>query len=118
VPRAAHRVRRWIANAQLLLCGRPGGRHLPPAALRPARTGQHRQPSETTILQFAETINRITNNSAGIVFKESQRTEGDPQRRQPDITRARQTLGWEPRISLEEGLARTIPYFKQKLGLA
>ena len=75
-------------------------------------------PSETTILQFAETINRITNNSAGIVFKESQRTEGDPQRRQPDITRARQTLGWEPRISLEEGLARTIPYFKQKLGLA
>jgi nucleoside-diphosphate-sugar epimerase len=52
------------------------------------------------------------------MFKSGERTEGDPQRRRPDITRARQILGWEPKISLEEGLLMTIPYFKEKLGLA
>lgn len=75
-------------------------------------------PVETSILEFAETINRMTGNPAGIIFKEGQRGESDPQRRQPDITRARQDLGWEPKVSLEEGLARTIPYFKEKLGIA
>jgi dTDP-glucose 4,6-dehydratase len=74
-------------------------------------------PFETTILEFAETINRLAGNQAGIVFKPSERTEGDPQRRQPDITRARQILGWEPKVSLEEGLLKTIPYFKEKLGI-
>lgn len=73
-------------------------------------------PSETTILEFATTINRLTRNPAGIVHRD-QRMPGDPQRRQPDITRARQVLGWEPRISLEEGLNRTIPYFAEKLSL-
>lgn len=75
-------------------------------------------PVETTIKEFAHTINRLTGNQAGIVFKASQRTEGDPQRRQPDITRASQVLAWEPKISLDEGLSRTILYFKEKLGLA
>jgi nucleoside-diphosphate-sugar epimerase len=42
----------------------------------------------------------------------------DPQQRQPDITRAREILQWEPKISLEEGICKTIPYFKAKLGLA
>ncbi len=73
-------------------------------------------PQETTILEFAHIINRLTGNPAGIVYKASLRSEGDPQRRQPDITRARQILGWEPQVSLEEGLLRTIPYFKQELG--
>ena len=41
----------------------------------------------------------------------------DPQRRRPDITRARALLGWEPKVDLEEGLISTIPYFKEKLGL-
>jgi dTDP-glucose 4,6-dehydratase len=45
------------------------------------------------------------------------RSEGDPQRRQPDITRARQILGWEPKINLEQGLLKTIPYFKDKMGI-
>jgi dTDP-glucose 4,6-dehydratase len=72
-------------------------------------------PCETTILEFAETINRLVGNQAGIIFKPSERIEGDPQRRQPDITRARQILGWEPVVSLEEGLLKTIPYFKEKL---
>jgi dTDP-glucose 4,6-dehydratase len=75
-------------------------------------------PVETTILEFAEVINRLTNNPAGVVYKSQSRTEGDPQRRQPDNTRARTVLGWEPKVHIEEGLNRTIPYFKQQLGLA
>ena len=74
-------------------------------------------PTETTILEFADTINRVTQNQAGTVFKPMQRGTGDPQRRQPDITRARQILNWEPTVSLEDGLQKTIPYFRQKLGL-
>ncbi len=72
---------------------------------------------EMTILQFAETINRITGNQAGITFVKDARSVRDPQQRQPDITRARQILNWEPKISLEEGLRKTIPYFKMKLGM-
>ena len=74
-------------------------------------------PVETTILEFAHTINRLVGNSAGIVYKPSQRGEGDPQRRQPDITRACQVLDWEPKVSLDQGILRTIPYFKAKMGL-
>ncbi len=74
-------------------------------------------PVETSILAFAETINRITGNQAGITFKENQRTEGDPQRRRPDISRAKEWLNWSPVISLDEGIEKTIPYFKQQLGL-
>jgi dTDP-glucose 4,6-dehydratase len=74
-------------------------------------------PVELTILEFAETINKIIGNTAGIVYRESDRLESDPQRRRPDITRARTILGWEPYIPLEEGLRKTIPYFRQKIGL-
>jgi dTDP-glucose 4,6-dehydratase len=74
-------------------------------------------PNEMTILQFAEAINRITGNQAGISFVPDARSTRDPQRRQPDITRARELLRWEPAVSLEEGMRRTIPYFKKKLGL-
>ncbi len=75
-------------------------------------------PVEMTILQFAETINRITGNRAGVTFLPGERSERDPQRRQPDITRARTLLGWEPKIGVEEGLLLTMQYFKQKLALA
>lgn len=74
-------------------------------------------PEEVTILEFAEVINRLTGNKAGIVFKPESRLGDDPQRRQPDITRARTILGWEPKTSLEEGIRLTIPYFRQKMGL-
>jgi dTDP-glucose 4,6-dehydratase len=74
-------------------------------------------PNEMTILQFAETINQIVGNKAGIVFVKDARSVRDPQQRQPDITRARNILGWEPKVSLEEGIQRTISYFKRKLGL-
>jgi dTDP-glucose 4,6-dehydratase len=82
---------------------------------RPVNIGN---PVETTILEFAETINRLVGNSAGVVFRSSQRGESDPQRRRPDISRAREVLGWEPLVHLEEGLINTIPYFKKKMGLA
>jgi dTDP-glucose 4,6-dehydratase len=71
-----------------------------------------------SILQFAEAINRIVGNKAGIRFVPEARSVRDPQRRRPDITRAREILGWQPKVSLEEGIEKTIPYFKKKLGLA
>ncbi len=72
-------------------------------------------PREMTILEFAEMINQIAGNKAGMVFQESKRAEGDPQRRQPDISRAKEILGWEPLVALEDGLKRTIEYFKEEL---
>jgi dTDP-glucose 4,6-dehydratase len=69
-------------------------------------------PAEMTILDFARVVNEITDNPAGIVF-EDKRIAGDPQTRRPDITRAREWLGWEPKIDLHEGLMRTIHYFRE-----
>ena len=74
-------------------------------------------PVESTILEFAEQINELTGNKAGITFVEDARGEGDPQRRQPDISRAKEVLDWEPQMNLEDGLMKTIPYFKRKMGL-
>lgn len=74
-------------------------------------------PEETSILQFAETINRMVGNKGGLVFKPDLRLGDDPQRRQPEITRARTILKWEPKTTLEMGIGLTIPYFKQKLGM-
>lgn len=76
---------------------------------RPVNIGN---PSEISILEFAQTINLLTNNLAGIEFHPDQRGNSDPQQRQPDIRRARDVLGWEPIIDLEEGIQRTIQYFK------
>ena len=75
-------------------------------------------PIEMTVLEFAETINRVVGNKAGVTFVPQGRSTRDPQRRQPDITRARSILEWEPKTTLEDGISRTVPYFKQKLGLA
>jgi dTDP-glucose 4,6-dehydratase len=72
-------------------------------------------PSEITILEFARSINEIIGNKAGIIMKEEKRLGDDPQRRQPDITRARTILNWEPKVSLAEGLQQTIAYFKGKI---
>lgn len=74
-------------------------------------------PVETSILEFAKIINEMTGNKAGVEFLPQNRIQGDPQRRKPDITRAKSILDWEPRVSLEEGLHRTIPYFQEKLSL-
>jgi len=72
-------------------------------------------PTELTIQQFAETINKMIGNKAGITYKEGMFVGHDPQRRQPDISKARKVLNWEPKISLEEGLEKTIPYFRKML---
>ncbi len=72
-------------------------------------------PREMTILEFAQVVNTLTENPAGIVYKKQDRIEGDPQTRQPDITRARKLLGWEPRIDLQEGLQRTTKYFEGRV---
>lgn len=71
-------------------------------------------PDEMTILEFAQAVNQATGNKAGIVFKD-ERIKGDPQTRQPDITRARTILGWEPKVKLHEGLEHTIAYFREVL---
>jgi dTDP-glucose 4,6-dehydratase len=74
-------------------------------------------PDEMTLLEFASRINTAVGNPGGIAFVPEARSERDPQRRQPDITRAREKLNWEPKVALEEGLRLTVPYFKQQLGL-
>jgi dTDP-glucose 4,6-dehydratase len=68
-------------------------------------------PSELSVLDFARTIQRLTGTRSEIVFKPL--PEDDPKVRQPDISRARALLGWEPKVELEEGLSRTIEYFRQ-----
>ncbi len=72
-------------------------------------------PNEMTILSLAEVINDLTKNSAGIERLPGRRDEDDPQRRQPDITRAKDKLDWEPVTSLEEGLNKTIDDFKSRM---
>lgn len=67
---------------------------------------------EVTILQFAQTVNQVAENAAGIVFKEGLRIKGDPQTRRPDISRAMEILGWQPQTSLEDGLRKTLTYFR------
>jgi dTDP-glucose 4,6-dehydratase len=69
-------------------------------------------PREMSILEFAEIVNTLTGNKAGIVYKQQERIKGDPQTRKPDIARARTILQWEPRVELSEGLRRTIEYFR------
>ena len=70
-------------------------------------------PAEVTILQFAERIKALTRSSSEIVFRPL--PVDDPKQRQPDITRARTILGWEPKVGLEEGLGHTIGYFRDKV---
>ena len=64
-------------------------------------------PTELTLLELAQTVVRVTSSKSEIVFEAL--PVDDPQVRQPDITRARQVLGWEPKIPLEEGLRRLLP---------
>jgi len=70
-------------------------------------------PHEMTILEFAETIRAAVGGDSEIVFEPL--PVDDPKTRQPDISLARQVLGWEPRISLDEGIRRTLDYFREVL---
>lgn len=70
-------------------------------------------PAEITILQFAEEIKALAGAASSIVFRPL--PQDDPKVRQPDITRARQLLGWEPKVGRAEGLKRTMEFFRSKL---
>lgn len=72
-------------------------------------------PHEVSIMQFAHLVNQITQNPGGIVFEEQSRIKGDPQTRQPNISRAKNLFGWQPQVPLEEGLTRTIDYFRSEV---
>jgi len=66
-----------------------------------------------TIKQFADEIIRITGTTSTIEYRPL--PVDDPKVRQPDITRAKKVLGWEPRVSFEEGIRHTIDYFRESL---
>lgn len=68
---------------------------------------------ELSVFDFAQLIIRLCNASSTIVF-ESQRID-DPERRKPNITKAQQILGWQPKVSMEEGLKRTIEWFRNRI---
>ena len=70
-------------------------------------------PSEMTVLAFAREIIRATGSRSKISFKPL--PQDDPKQRQPDITKARKILKWEPKVGLQEGLAKTIEYFRGKV---
>jgi dTDP-glucose 4,6-dehydratase len=70
-------------------------------------------PHEVTIEQIARTIISLVGSKSRIVYRPL--PQDDPKQRKPDITRAQTILGWQPKIGLEEGLAKTVGYFKSKL---
>jgi dTDP-glucose 4,6-dehydratase len=70
-------------------------------------------PHEMTIEEIARTIIRLTGSTSRLVYRPL--PEDDPKVRQPDITRARTLLGWEPKVALEDGLTRTLEYFRTKV---
>jgi dTDP-glucose 4,6-dehydratase len=80
---------------------------------RPVNLGN---PVEMTLVQFAEAVRRAVG-KGGAVRSVRPLPENDPKQRQPDISRARALLGWEPQVRLEEGLRPTVEYFKRELGL-
>jgi dTDP-glucose 4,6-dehydratase len=73
--------------------------------------------TELNMVQLAHLINTLADNPAGIVFKDS-RSADDPQVRRPDISKAQRILGWEPKVPAEEGMHRTIEWFKKKMNVA
>jgi len=70
-------------------------------------------PHEVTIEEIARTITRLVGSTSKLVYRPL--PVDDPKQRRPDITRARTLLGWEPKVDLEEGLLKTVDYFKTKL---
>jgi dTDP-glucose 4,6-dehydratase len=77
---------------------------------RPVNIGN---PHEISLLEFAKEIITLSDSTSKIVFKPL--PQDDPKQRQPDISRAKQLLGWEPKVAREQGLALTYEYFKKQL---
>ena len=85
-----------------------------------AESGEHEpvnigNPYEMTLLEMAEQVVEATGSRSEIVFEAL--PVDDPKVRQPDITRARELLGWEPEVELREGLPKTVDYFRENLGI-
>jgi UDP-glucuronate decarboxylase len=80
----------------------------PDAVTGPVNLGN---PGEFTILELAQKVINLTGSRSQLVFRPL--PENDPTQRQPAIGRAKELLGWEPRVSLDEGLARAIPFFER-----
>jgi dTDP-glucose 4,6-dehydratase len=72
-------------------------------------------PEEVTVLDLAKEIIALTKSSSSIIFRPL--PQDDPKIRQPDITKAKKILGWEPKVGRQDGLLRTMEYFRKKLGL-
>jgi len=70
-------------------------------------------PTEFTMLELANVVKEVVNPDAEIVFREN--TADDPSRRKPDITKAKELLGWEPKVTLREGLASMVDDFRKRL---
>lgn len=73
-------------------------------------------PQEITILEFAQRVSALAASRAPIVFRPL--PQDDPRRRCPDISKARNVLGWEPKVGLEEGLRLTLEYFRLQVAAA
>ena len=73
-------------------------------------------PQEFTILELAQKVIQYTDSKSKIIYKEL--PKDDPMQRKPDITLAKKELSWEPKVNLEEGLKKTISYFKKRIDSA
>lgn len=71
-------------------------------------------PQEFTVLELAELVKKLTGSSSEVAFVEKL-PEDDPLRRCPDITKAKEELGWEPKIKLEDGLKKLIDYIQDRV---
>ncbi|MCS7008895.1 MAG: GDP-mannose 4,6-dehydratase, partial [Chthoniobacterales bacterium] len=72
-------------------------------------------PAEFTMLELAELVLRKIGGRSKIIYRPL--PPDDPRQRRPDISLAKKVMGWEPKVTLEEGIERTIDYFRRKLGL-
>jgi dTDP-glucose 4,6-dehydratase len=72
-------------------------------------------PNEISLKEFAEEVQQLTGSNSKIVYMPL--PQDDPKQRQPDITRAKEILGWEPKVGRSEGLKITLDYFKNQLGI-
>src|SRR5207245_9894367 len=105
----------YLSYTPLLLCSflsmtRPA----PISTLFPYTTLFRSNPHELTVLEIARKVQDLAGTHVPLEFKPL--PADDPKVRCPDIQCAKELLGWEPKISLEEGLRRTIEYFRKKLG--
>jgi dTDP-glucose 4,6-dehydratase len=86
--------------------------------MRLAKSSEHLpvnigNPNEFTILECAQQVIKVTGSKSKIAYEPL--PQDDPKQRRPDITKARQSLGWEPKIDLETGLRMSLDYFKKAL---